>query len=277
MRAVLASDWRRRKSGNQQAQTRLRHAFPGLRVGVIVDDTDLVSYVWPVPRTTPPDRYPKLLDAAAAAFVEHGFLRTQMDDIAGRLGVSKGTVYRAVDSKECLFAAVIAFGDFPDQIPVTELEAIGDISAIGAGLAVELVDGVARLELAQVVAGRRRLRADGGFGEEIERATIELYRVMRSRRTAIMVLDRCAVEFPELAAVWYGDGRYALVDLWERYLELRASHVATGIDRAILARTIVEVLTTWAVKMPWDPAPRPYPDDMGMACAAMVRRLVGAG
>lgn len=117
----------------------------------------------------------------------------------------------------------------------------------------------------------------GGFGEEIERATIELYRVMRSRRTAIMVLDRCAVEFPGLAAVWYGDGRYALVDLWERYLELRASHVATGIDRAILARTIVEVLTTWAVKMPWDPAPRPYPDDMGMACAAMVRRLVGAG
>ncbi len=230
-----------------------------------------------MPRTTPPDRHSKLLDAAAAAFVEHGFRRTQMDDIAGRLGVSKGTIYRAVDSKESLFAAVIAFADSLDQIPASGFDSVGAISEIGAGLAVQLGAAAARLEIAQVVSGRRRLRADGGFGEEIERATIELYRVMRSRRTAIMVLDRCAVEFPELAAVWYGDGRYALVDLWERYLERRASHVATGIDRAILARTIVEVLTTWAVKMPWDPAPRPYPDDMGMACAAMVRRLVGAG
>ena len=53
-----------------------------------------------MPRTTPSDRLPKLLDAAAAAFVEHGFQRTQMDDIAERLGVSKGTIYRAVDSKE---------------------------------------------------------------------------------------------------------------------------------------------------------------------------------
>ena len=105
--------------------------------------------------------------------------------------------------------------------------------------------------------------------------TIGLYRMMRSRRTAIMVLDRCAGEFPDLATVWYGEGRYALVDLWERYLELRASHVTSGIDRAVLARTIVEILATWAVKMPWDPAPRPYPDDMATACAVLVRHLVG--
>jgi AcrR family transcriptional regulator len=60
-----------------------------------------------VPRTTPSDRLPKLLDAAAATFVEHGFQRTQMDDIADRLGVSKGTIHRSIDSKESLFAAVL--------------------------------------------------------------------------------------------------------------------------------------------------------------------------
>ena len=48
-----------------------------------------------MPRVTPPDRCAKLLDAAAAAFVEHGFHRTQMDDVAERLGVSKGTIYRS--------------------------------------------------------------------------------------------------------------------------------------------------------------------------------------
>ena len=34
-----------------------------------------------------------------------------MDDIAERLGVSKGTIYRSVDSKESLFATVIEWGD----------------------------------------------------------------------------------------------------------------------------------------------------------------------
>ena len=68
-----------------------------------------------MPRTTPADRLPKLLDAAAAAFVEHGFHRTQMDDVAERLGVSKGTIYRTVDSKESLFAAVIAWSETADR------------------------------------------------------------------------------------------------------------------------------------------------------------------
>jgi AcrR family transcriptional regulator len=70
-----------------------------------------------VPRATPLDRIPKLLDAAAAAFVEHGFQRTQMDDVAERLGVSKGTIYRSVESKETLFAAVLLWADDPDRVP----------------------------------------------------------------------------------------------------------------------------------------------------------------
>ena len=104
-------------------------------------------------RTTPPDRYSKLLDAAAAAFVEHGFQRTQMDDIASRLGVSKGTIYRSVDSKECLFAAVIAFADSPDRITATGIDSVGNIASIGAALAAQLGEAAVRLELARIVAG----------------------------------------------------------------------------------------------------------------------------
>src|SRR5262245_39951324 len=85
-----------------------------LALPVLTKLTESVIF-WPMPRPTPTDRLPKLLDAAAAAFVEHGFHRTQMDDVAERLGVSKGTIYRAVDSKEALFAAVIAWSDNPDN------------------------------------------------------------------------------------------------------------------------------------------------------------------
>jgi AcrR family transcriptional regulator len=227
-----------------------------------------------MPRTTPSDRLAKLLDAAGGAFVEHGFQRTQMDDIAERLGVSKGTIYRAVDSKEALFAAVVEWGDEPDTAPSTGLTGSADLAAVASAVTAQLAAAVATLELVTIVATRRRLRTPGAFGDEIERITVELHRLMRSRRTAVMVLDRCAGEIPELAAVWFGEARYALVDLWATYLELRSSRVNTDVDRAILARTIVETVTTWAVKMPWDRAPRSYPADTADACAAMIRNLV---
>lgn len=227
-----------------------------------------------MPRPTPADRLPKLLDAAAAAFIEHGFQRTQMDDIAERLRVSKGTIYRAVDSKETLFAAVIAWGDTPEDLPVDRLTPTNDLAAVAAMTGTELAEAVAGLELTTIVAGRRRLRATGRFGDEVERIASGLYQVMRKRSTAIMVLDRCAGEIPELAAVWFSDGRYALVDLWHDYLMLRSTHLTFEVEPAILARTIVELITTWAVKMPWDPAPRPYSDDTAAACAAMIRHLL---
>lgn len=227
-----------------------------------------------MPRTTPADRNAKLLDAAAAAFVAHGYQRTQMDDIAERLGVSKGTIYRAVDSKEILFAAVIAWADAPDDLPADGLASTHDLAAVASAVATELADAVAGLELAAIVADRTRLRTPNTVGDEIERVTIGLHQVMRSRRTAIMVVDRCAAEIPDLAAVWFGDGRYAVVDLWHGYLTLRSAHLTDEVDPAILARTIVEIVTTWAVKMRWDPAPRPYPDDTAAACATMIRHLL---
>ena len=191
-----------------------------------------------MPRVTPSDRLAKLLDAAAGAFVEHGFQRTQMDDIAERLGVSKGTIYRAVDSKEALFAAVIEWGDQPDDASSTGLTGATDLAAVASAVTAELAAAVASLELVTIVATRRRLRTPGAFGDEVERITVELHRLMRSRRTAVMVLDRCAGEIPELGAVWFGEGRYTLVDLWADYLELRSSLVTPrSIERSWRARS----------------------------------------
>jgi AcrR family transcriptional regulator len=230
-----------------------------------------------MPRVTPPDRLAKLLDAAAAAFVEHGFHRTQMDDVAERLGVSKGTIYRTVESKDALFAAVVAWADHPHDAPAAAVAGSPGLGALAASIADDLSSAVAALELATIVAERRRIRTAARVSDEVERVAADLHRLMHARRTAIMVLDRCAGEIPELTGVWFGEGRYALVDLWSDYLELRSSAVATDVDRAVLARTIVEIITTWAVKMPWDRAPRPYPDDTAAACGTMVRNLVLGG
>ena len=226
-----------------------------------------------VPRSAPPDRLAKLLEVAAATFVEHGFHRTQMDDIAARLSVSKGTIYRSVESKEALFGAVIVWGDTPDALPTSGALVAGDLAALSAAVAGELATAVAALELNQVASSPKRRRTVD-VGAEVERLALDLYATMARHRTKVMVLDRCAAEIPELADVWYGQGRYTLVDLWTTYLEHRVASVRTAVDPAVLARTIVEVITTWAVKMHWDPAPRPYPADTAEQCATMVRNLV---
>lgn len=58
-------------------------------------------------RTKPPDqRRDDLLDAAEAAFLEHGIAATTVTEITVRAGVAKGTFYLYFDSRADLVAAV---------------------------------------------------------------------------------------------------------------------------------------------------------------------------
>ncbi len=48
-----------------------------------------------------------ILDAATAVFLEHGYARASMTDIAARAGASKATIYTRFPSKSTLFAALM--------------------------------------------------------------------------------------------------------------------------------------------------------------------------
>jgi AcrR family transcriptional regulator len=48
----------------------------------------------------------KIIQAAIESFAQTGFERTKMEDIAKRLGLSKGTIYLYFNSKEDLFLAI---------------------------------------------------------------------------------------------------------------------------------------------------------------------------
>ena len=226
-------------------------------------------------RVAPPDRLEKLLVVAASAFVRVGFRLTQMDDIADSLGVSKGTVYRYVDSKETLLGAVLMYVDrleaLPAKLPLTALS----LTNIADDVASVLADALDESRLSATVAELTRVE---DAGDEVEALALDLFVTMARNRTAIMVLDRCAAELPELAGEWFDGGRYATVDLWRDYLWLRADALAQPNDIEFVARTVVETIALWAVKMPWDPSPRPYdPAAAGPTCAALVRAMVGGG
>jgi AcrR family transcriptional regulator len=55
-------------------------------------------------------RKSEILTVAASAFAAHGFAATDVQDIASRLGISKGTIYRYFPSKEGLFLAAVEWG-----------------------------------------------------------------------------------------------------------------------------------------------------------------------
>lgn len=64
----------------------------------------------------PPDaelkerRRAEILDAATAVFSKHGFAAADVQEIADKMGVGKGTVYRYFPSKEELFLAAVDHG-----------------------------------------------------------------------------------------------------------------------------------------------------------------------
>src|SRR5467141_918379 len=56
-----------------------------------------------MPKSSPADRLDDVLRAATRVFARKGFRRTQMTDVATDLGVSVGSLYTIVESKDALF------------------------------------------------------------------------------------------------------------------------------------------------------------------------------
>src|SRR5215470_8946977 len=75
-------------------------------------------------RKTPPDRLSQLVECATQVFIEQGYRRTQMADVAEALGVAKGTLYLYVETKEALFDLAARYADAerpienPPSLPV---------------------------------------------------------------------------------------------------------------------------------------------------------------
>lgn len=225
-------------------------------------------------RPIPEDRLQNLIEAATAVFVEQGYRRTQIADVAARMGVAKGSVYTYVESKEALFDCVLRHADgsdpieLPETLPVATPAPGATLEMVRRRLAEEgaLPSLVAALSRARVVDVR----------SELETILGELYDALAHHRTAIKLLDRCAREYPELAKVWYRAGREGALSLLARYLDDRArrGRLRRFEDSAIAARIVLETLVFWAVHRHWDPSPQTV--DEGSARRIALAFLAGA-
>lgn len=207
-------------------------------------------------RITPPDRLPQLIACATRVFIEQGYRRTQMDDVAAALGIAKGTLYLSVESKEALFDLVVRCADMepplppfsplplPTPQPGATLAYIRErlaqnqtLPALTAALARQRVKDV-RAELAVIVG--------------------ELYDILARNRHGIKLLDRSAQDLPELAALWFDIARGGLITTLGFYLESRMQRKQLRAlpDASVTSRLIIETVSFWAVHRHWDPRPQ---------------------
>jgi AcrR family transcriptional regulator len=211
-------------------------------------------------RTIPADRFPAVVAAAARVFITHGYQRTQVQDVADALGLAKGTLYGYADGKAALFAAAVRYADCHEAWPaVADLPVPAqDEREIATVVAGRLAGEIAELKLVRALEHPLPARATpADFRAELTGIVTDLYARLARHRIAIKLVDRCAPELPELAAVWFGAGRQGNVSGIEEYLVLRerAGLVSLPGPAPLVARTIVEMCALWAVHCHFDPAP----------------------
>jgi AcrR family transcriptional regulator len=227
-----------------------------------------------VPRLIAPARVEQLVRCATDIFIADGYRRAQMEDVAQALGVAKGTLYGYVDGKATLFDACVRCADGheplpdPSKLPLQAPKPGSTVASVQARLLKEVGD----LEL--LAALTREAPRDAVA--ELRTIISDLYTRMGRNRFGIKLVDRCAKDQPELAAVWFGQGRSGQNLALAQYLELRA---ARGLLRRlpnteIAARTVLETIAFWAVHRHWDPSPQSV-DEVSVQAAVVDQLLHG--
>lgn len=206
-------------------------------------------------RVVDADRFGRLIEVATQTFVARGYRQTQMADVAEALGVAKGTLYGYVESKEALFDAAVRFADGQGSVPKP---ADLPFRTPGEGATVEFIRERLSLEAQQLMLVSVLTARKPAHPSEFADILRDLYRRMLRNRKALKLVDRCAIDHPELASVWFKEGRWAQVELVAAYLERR---IAEGNLREppsvpLAARMILETLAFWSIHMPWDPSPQ---------------------
>ena len=197
-----------------------------------------------MPRPRDPGRLDAIVAAALATFAAAGYRGTRMADVAAAAGVSPGLLYTYAESKEALFALVV------------QREAGVDITAlalpVGTASDAELV-ALVRAALDDLVAVRALAAAEAtdapdGIEAEVAAIVAEHFDAILSCRTLLRLVERCAADWPALAATFYEDGRRVHLDRLARYLDRRrdAGLIAPIDDTTIAARFVLETVAWFA-------------------------------
>jgi AcrR family transcriptional regulator len=208
-----------------------------------------------MPRRPALERLDDLIETATQLFIQKGYRRTQMADVTQAMGLSPGAIYRYVESKEALFDLVVRAAAPPGATPA-DLTLPLLTPPPGATLAFvrQVLQHEGRLPALDVALTRTRIDAPRA---ELACIIRELYTLMARYHRGIKVVERSALDWPDLAALWFGDVRQRLLDQFTRYLTLRTTHrlLRPVPDVTAAARLIIETTAFFALHRHYDPYP----------------------
>ena len=195
-------------------------------------------------RPTPSERLAAIGTAATEVFRRLGYRGTRTADVAARAGMSAGSLFNYVESKEALFHLVFINGlgllsEVPPVLPLRTPEP-GETYALIARAFAEAPASRLRAALAT--------SEPADVGQELCEIVEELYDLVERNWPLLAVVERCAAELPELDALWFGDTRPAIFSELTEYLERRT---ASGLLRAmpdatVAARVVIESVSWFA-------------------------------
>ncbi len=211
-------------------------------------------------RLPPGERLLAVATAATEVFGRLGYRGTRTADVAARAGMSAGSIFTYVESKEALFHLVflLGFGYLDESIPSLPLARPAD-GETGA-----LIERHRRAVPESCM--RAALQVDHLADVEIEVRDIikERYAIVAGLWPVLAVIERCAVELPELEALYFGRARAAHFERMTRYVKKRADagYLRAWPESAIAARLVTETIAWFAWKRHEERDARLYDDEL---------------
>jgi AcrR family transcriptional regulator len=198
-----------------------------------------------MPRLSASERLLEVARVATEDFGRLGYRGTKTADVAARAGMSTGALFTYVESKEALFHLVFlhGFGMSAERPPVLPVATPGP----GETLAV-IEEGLRHVQVPRIRAALAAQEPPADVAEELRGIVAERYDLIEHYWPLLAVLERCAVEMPELETAWFGIARAASYEDLGRYLERR---MAAGLLRPmpeaeVAARIVTESLSWFA-------------------------------
>jgi AcrR family transcriptional regulator len=232
-----------------------------------------------MPRGPASERMLELARAATEEFGRLGYRGTKTADVAAKAGMSTGSLFTYVESKEALFHLVFLLGfemtaERPPVLPV---------ATPGPGETLEVID--AGLSQIQMPCMRAALAEEqpADVEHELREIVEERYALIEHYWPLIAVIERCAVEMPELEAAWFGLARAGSFEELGNYLERRMAEgkLRSMPDAEVAARVVTESLSWFAWHRHEGRDSALYDDDVvrrtvvAFICAALIPQTAG--